>query len=184
MEECKCQCAAAGPDRRSFMKKVASGVLGALALLGPVGAAIAFMFDPLRRKADGAGITVPVTTLDSLPEDGMPRKFPIIASRVDAWNKAPASPIGAVYLRRLPGKPIQALNVSCPHAGCFVDYAPNINGYFCPCHDSAFDLDGSIKGKSPSPRPLDQLTVEVRNENEVWVKFQNFRAGVAEKIPA
>jgi hypothetical protein len=30
---------------------------------------------------------------------------------------------------------------------------------------------------------MDQLEVEVRGGKEVWVKFQNFRAGVAKKIP-
>jgi hypothetical protein len=31
---------------------------------------------------------------------------------------------------------------------------------------------------------LDELEVEVRGEAEIWVKFQNFRAGVVEKTPA
>jgi menaquinol-cytochrome c reductase iron-sulfur subunit len=37
--------------------------------------------------------------------------------------------------------------------------------------------------KSPSPRGLDDLVVEIRNGTEVWVKFQNFRAGTHDKIP-
>ena len=45
--------------------------------------------------------------------------------------------------------------------------------------------DGKILDpKSPSPRGLDDLPVEIRNGGEVWVTFQNFRAGVHEKIPA
>ena len=63
-----------------------------------------------------------VTTLDSIPNDGLPRKFPIIASRTDAWNKFPDAPIGAIYLRRTGEKKVEALNVVCPHAGCFVDF--------------------------------------------------------------
>ena len=30
---------------------------------------------------------------------------------------------------------------------------------------------------------LDGLQVEIRNEKEVWVKFQNFQTGHSEKIP-
>jgi len=57
-------------------------------------------------------------------------------------------------------------------------------GYFCPCHRSSFTLDGAILDpKSPSPRPLDDLPVEIRNGTEIWVKFQNFRAGTHDKIP-
>ncbi|HMJ89583.1 MAG TPA: Rieske 2Fe-2S domain-containing protein [Candidatus Acidoferrum sp.] len=154
-------------------------------MLGPIGAGLAVLLDPLRRKVDQTGTVVQVTTLLSLPEDGIPRKFPIVASHVDAWNRSAASPIGAVYLRRVKGKPVQALNVVCPHAGCFVDYAAAKNSYLCPCHNSTFSLDGAINDpNSPSPRALDELTVEIRNTNEVWVKFQNYRAGVTAKIPA
>lgn len=182
--ECRCT-KATEPDRRGFLKKAATCVLGALSVLGPIGAAIAVIFDPLRRKGGTGALEVQVTSLNFLPADGIPRKFSIVASRVDAWNKTPAKPIGAVYLRREIGKPIQAFNVVCPHAGCFVDYAPAKNNFLCPCHNSTFELDGSITAhQSVSPRPLDTLAVEVRNDSEVWVKFQNFRAGVVEKIPA
>jgi hypothetical protein len=45
-------------------------------------------------------------------------------------------------------------------------------------------VDGKIAdASSPAARGLDALDVEVRNEKEVWVKFQNFEAGKAEKIP-
>ena len=47
------------------------------------------------------------------------------------------------------------------------------------------NLDGSVNDpKSPSPRGLDELGVEIRNEREVWVRFQNFRPGAHERIPA
>jgi menaquinol-cytochrome c reductase iron-sulfur subunit len=182
--ECRCG-KPAEPDRRGFFKKAATCVLGALSILGPLGAALAVVFDPLRRKVSKGAMEVQVTNLTYLPADGVPRKFSIVASRVDAWNKTPPKPIGAVYLRRETGKPIQALNVVCPHAGCFVDYAANSNRFVCPCHNSTFEADGAITtGHSVAPRGLDHLAVEVRNENEVWVKFQNYRAGTAEKIPA
>lgn len=183
--ECHCNCPPTAPDRRGFFKKFSTGLLGVLAMLGPIGASLAVLLDPVRRKSAGSGTFVQVTTLTSLPDDGVPRKFPIVASRVDAWNRSAAAPVGAIYLRRQKGKPIQALNVVCPHAGCFVDYVGNRNSFLCPCHNSTFALDGAINDpKSPSPRGLDELPVEVRNDDQVWVKFQNFRAGVTEKIPA
>lgn len=141
------------------------------------------LFDPLRRKSEGSG-SVMVTTLNSLPENGEPRKFPVLATKVDVWNRTPNVPIGAVYLQRLEGNKVRALNVVCPHAGCFVDFRASQNHFHCPCHDSSFAPDGKILDpKSPSPRALDELAVEIRNETEVWVNFQNFRAGVHEKIP-
>jgi len=172
------------PGRRNFLKEACAIAIGAIVGLVPFASGLVVWLDPLRRKA-GGGEFVPVASLNALPEDGSPRKFPIIASRTDAWNKSPQTPIGAVYLRRTGEKTVAALNVVCPHAGCFVDYDVKANGYSCPCHNSTFALTGKISSpSSPAPRGLDELEVELRGDGQVWVKFQNFRAGEATKTPA
>jgi menaquinol-cytochrome c reductase iron-sulfur subunit len=184
MENTKCE-SCNGSDRRGFFKKLASNVIAAVITVVPLAAGLAVWFDPVRRKNKAGGQMVRVAALNALPEDGVPRKFAVLASRVDAWNRSPESSIGAVYLRRTRGEKPRAFNVVCPHAGCFVDYLESKNSYLCPCHNSTFALDGKINDpKSPSPRGLDELEVEIRNQSEVWVKFQNYRAGVTEKIPA
>lgn len=171
------------PDRRNFLTKAAAIVVGGLIGVVPAVAGLFVFFDPLRRKSS-TGAAVFVANLNALPENGEPRKFPVLATRVDAWNRTPNVPIGAVYLQRQKDGAVRAFNVVCPHAGCFVDFRPAKGCYFCPCHNSSFALDGKILDpKSPSPRPLDDLPVEIRNGTEVWVQFQNFRAGVHEKIP-
>lgn len=172
-----------GDDRRGFFKKILAGIIGAVLGLVPLGAGLTVFLDPLRRKAAAGGM-VQIATLDALPSDGVPRKFPVLASRTDAWNKFSQVPIGAVYLRREPDGKLQAFNVVCPHAGCFVDFLPDRGSYLCPCHNSTFNVEGKIADRSsPAPRGLDSLEVEVRNGKELWVKFQNFQAGRAEKIP-
>ena len=138
--------------RRGFLKEACAVLFGAVAGIIPFVSGLVVFFDPLRRKSQG-GEFVPVASLNALPEDGAPRKFAVIASRTDAWNKYPQTPIGAVYLRRTGEKSVQALNVVCPHAGCFVDYNVEVNGYSCPCHNSAFALSGKISSPS-SPAPL------------------------------
>ena len=171
-------------DRREFLKKACCVCLGAAATLPPLAAGIAVLVDPIHRKS-AVGEFLHVTSLSALPEDGTPRKFSIITTREDAWNKTPNVPVGAVYLRRPEPQKAQALNVVCPHAGCFVDYVPGKNSYLCPCHLSTFALNGKINDpNSPAARAMDELEVQIRNGNEVWVKFQNFRSGPAEKIPA
>ena len=170
-------------ERRGFIKKVAAVIAGTIAGLIPAISGLVVLLDPLRRRSEN-GNAVRVASLSSLPEDGVPRKFPVIASHTDAWNRMPHVPIGAVYLRRTGGKQVQAFNVICPHAGCFVDYVAARKGYFCPCHNSTFGVDGRIAdAKSPSPRGLDELEAEIRNDTEIWVKFRNFRAGVKQRIP-
>ena len=169
--------------RRGFLKRLLACIISAFLGLVPVGAGLSVLLDPLRRKV-GSDDAVRVTSLDALPEDGVPRKFPVLATRVDAWNKFTQVPVGAVYLRRLSGGKLQAFNVVCPHAGCFVDFDAEKGVFVCPCHNSTFTAEGKIADRSsPSSRALDSLEVELRNGKMIWVKFRNFQAGRAEKIP-
>ena len=130
-----------------------------------------------------AGKRLAVIQRDAGPMVFLPRGNHALAGAF-AWNRMPEVPIGAVYLRRTPDHKIKAFNVVCPHLGCPVDYDPASKGFSCPCHNSAFGLDGRISNpQSPSARGLDELPVEIRNDNEIWIKFQNFRASTKEKIP-
>lgn len=170
--------------RRGFFKRVAAVVLGAAAVLTPLAAGLVVLLDPLRQRNEGNGAWLPVALLAELPEDGVPVKFSVTASQTDAWNKYPNVPIGAVYLRREGKDKVTAFNAICPHAGGFIDYVARCNCYICPLHNSQFALDGSIRDpKSPSPRPMDSLAVEIRGD-EIWVRFENFEAGIRQKIPA
>jgi len=170
-----------GQDRRTFLVKAATLLAGALALLPAVGAGLMVLVDPLRRQA-GQTRWARVATLGAIPADGSAHKFSVVMDRVDAWNKASNVPVGAVYLRRTGEQRVEALNVVCPHAGCFVELRGE--AFACPCHNSSFRLDGSIADRSsPSPRGLDTLEVELRNGVEVWVRFQNFQAGTKAKVP-
>jgi Rieske Fe-S protein len=170
-------------DRRGFLKKALAGLIGAVLGLLPVGVGLNFFLDPLRRHT-GASSTVRVTSLEALPADGVPRRFEVVASKLDAWNKFTDLPVGAVYLRRLKEGTIQAFSATCPHAGCSVGFEQARNLYSCPCHLSTFNIAGGIEDRSsPAPRGLDSLEVEVRGGAEIWVKFQNFQAGRPEKVP-
>ena len=168
--------------RRGFIAQAAAILFAGVALVVPAFSALLTFLNPLREKSAG-GKLMRLTELASLPDDGTPRKFPVIADRSDAWNRFPQEPIGAVFLRRTGPKQVEAFNVICPHAGCFVTYEPKENIYFCPCHTGRFDLGGKRKdATSPSPRDLDSLQVEIRG-NEVWVKFENFQTNNTKKTP-
>jgi len=168
--------------RRSFLAGAAALVVGVAAAAAPLVAGAAVFLDPLRRRL-GDRDMVQVTHLAVLPEDGVPRKFTVQADRTDAWNTHRNVPVGAVYIRRTAAG-VRAHNVVCPHAGCFVSLAPDRSRFVCPCHKSSFALDGSINDpSSPSPRDMDELEVEIRNRDEVWVRFQNFQSGRPEKMP-
>jgi len=177
--------AADGSSRRSALL---AGLIGTLVGLIPLIPGAAFVLDPLLRKrkaAAGEGALadgfVPVTTLEAVPADGSPRAFPVIMDLQDAWNKFPKTEVGSVFLNREPDGGIKCFNCRCPHLGCTIGYADRTKLFVCPCHASSFKLDGQRNNLIP-PRPMDTLAAEVRSGNEVWVKFENFRAGTAKKI--
>jgi len=170
------------PGRRNFLAEVLAIACGGIATLTPVAAGVWAFLDPLRRKG-GAASFLPVTELAAVPDDGVPRQFAVIAERADAWTGFASEPIGAVYLRRGKGSDtVEALSATCPHAGCFVEMEPTGRCFRCPCHNSTFTLEGGIVAPSPSPRPMDGLECRVAKNGAVEVKWERFRAGVAEKI--
>ena len=78
------------------------------------------------------------------------------------------------------GKPPRAFAVTCPHLGCAVDFNSETEEYQCPCHTSAFALDGQTL-YGPSPRGLDELAVEIRGD-EVWIDYKRFEVGKSKQI--
>lgn len=162
----------------------------------PACAGAVFFLDPLLRKkadadpkaaaaASAAGMGegyLPITKVDSLPADGSPRAFKVIADLQDAWNKFPQTEVGSVYLSRTASGEISCFNARCPHLGCTVQYKDGDQKYACPCHDSAFELDGSRLNEIP-PRGMDSLEAKAAADGMIWVKFLKFRAGTEEKKP-
>jgi menaquinol-cytochrome c reductase iron-sulfur subunit len=168
-------------NRRGFLGQATAIACGAVAIVTPVAAGVVTFLNPLRQKSQG-GQFMRLASLDTIPEDGTPLKVPVIADRTDAWSRFPAEPIGAVFLRRSGGS-VTALQVICPHAGCSINYDAVGRKYFCPCHAASFDIAGKrLDATSPSPRNMDTLEVDIRNKNQVWVRFQTFCVGTAKKI--
>ncbi len=171
-------------NRREFFAKGACALTGGVLVAVPVAAGLGSLLAPLGSKG-GGGLKVKLASLDDLPADGTPRAYQVVAERSDAWTKYPQTPIGEVLLRKMSDGSVLALSSTCPHAGCGVSFRSGERDFYCPCHDSAFDLDGIRLGGSDnkSPRPLDSLEVDADKlaEGEVWVTFVNFRAGIEDK---
>ncbi len=181
--------------RRSFLTQVLAGTIGAVVGLVPVLSGLVFFLDPLIRGSEGAGasgegggstkdaegfIKLPVTR-SLLPADGTPQQVTIEDDLVDAWNKFPKVPIGSVWLRRSESGEVIAFNTVCPHLGCAVEFRGAKNDFYCPCHLSAFNLDGTKDNPIP-PRDMDSLAVKPDTGEEIWVQYKNFRGGISEKV--
>jgi hypothetical protein len=168
--------------RRGFIKRLLASVIGAVLGIVPALAGLTVLLDPLRRKA-AVDDAVQVATLDALPNDGVPRKFTVLATRVDAWNTFTQVPHWCGVLAPVERWEAASLQRRLPARGMFVDYVA-AQEVSVSCHNSAFSVDGHIADRaSPSSRGMDSLVVELRSGREIWVKFRNFQAGRAEKIP-
>ncbi len=178
-------------NRRSFFAALAAITTGAVVVLTPLAVGVVTFLSPLLRKRQSS--TVRVALLAQVPDDGLPRYFPVVADREDAWNRYPQQRVGGVYLVRQADEAAPtAFTAKCPHAGCFIGYAAGADHFQCPCHTSAFKLDGSrVRGDDEvSPRDMDQLPVELRElqlasgetATEVWVEFIDFQTGHKQPI--
>ena len=98
-----------------------------------------------------------------------------MGEQVDAWTKADNVRLGMVWLRKK-GDKVLALNAECPHLGCKVGYDAEKKHFACPCHESAFSLDGERLG-GPAPRAMDPLESRLVG-GQVEVRFVRFRAQV------
>jgi len=191
----------AGSERRPFLVRVAALVTGGLVALFPFAAGFGVITDPWRRgrRSDtsdfnsggdaGGAKFVRICPLAALPADGVPHAFPVVSDIVDGWTRLANQRCGMIYLTRndAGGKSdVVAFNAECPHLGCFVDFNPSDQHFECPCHKSAFGIDGA-KLYGPSRRGLDSLPVEISSnggEPAVMVAFRRFQKGIEERKPA
>ncbi len=175
-------------NRRSFLASLAAFFGSALAFLVPLGLGFHHLLHPLRLRRKGQQAEapfVPVAPLEQVPDDGQPRRFPVVRESWNQWTYRPRVSVGSVYLVRQQGEAApKAFNSRCPHAGCTVGLGSGEEGaaFLCPCHKARFQLDGTVITPSPSPRSLDELPCRVE-KGMVLVQFQNFVVGVEEKIP-
>jgi menaquinol-cytochrome c reductase iron-sulfur subunit len=178
--------AVAPPDqRRAFLKLMTAG-LGALAGALAIIPGLGFLASPLRRSAGSggsAGASNPLRVAgdrEVLP--GKPLRVTAIGPHEDAWLRMEKVTLGSLWLvRAVEDGPIKAFSTVCPHLGCGIDFDDKAGKFNCPCHASAFDLDGRCLA-GPSPRGLDELDTRVEGR-DVLVRYQRFRVGSSKREP-
>lgn len=129
-------------SRRDFLK-VVWGAAGALAVAQAGGVALSFLSP---RAAEGE--------FGSVIEAGTVADFPV--GSVTPFNN------GRFYLVRMADGGFLAVYRKCTHLGCAVPWNQAENRFICPCHASAFEMDGQVIN-APAPRPLDRFAVTIEN---------------------
>ena len=81
-------------------------------------------------------------------------------------EKSPVGPVLVVGTSK--SKNLIAVNPTCTHMGCTVEWLNNEKIFLCPCHASEFKLDGKVQN-GPATKPLSTYTTKIQG-NFVMVK--------------
>lgn len=75
------------------------------------------------------------------------------------------SPVGTVLVvRTSPTSNVSAVNPTCTHAGCAVNWAAKSQKFVCPCHGSEFGIDGKVL-KGPASKPLKTYKAKIEGDS-------------------
>jgi quinol---cytochrome c reductase iron-sulfur subunit, bacillus type len=67
---------------------------------------------------------------------------------------------GTAYVVTRDRQQFTVFNNVCTHAGCGVRWEEGKKGFYCPCHNGLFDINGKVVS-GPPPRPLDRFAYKV-----------------------
>lgn len=169
-----------GLSRRNFFKTATVGI----------GAAIAFLLGyPLIDSVVSKGkifvnkaysMLGPVRNIpNSFSPVKKPSKFNFTKTDRDAYIKAEKQ--DAVWVVKKPDDKLTTFSPICPHLGCRYTWNQEEELFICPCHNSVFTIEGKLVS-GPSPRDLDTLPTEVKNDDVLYVLYERFEVGVPQKI--
>jgi cytochrome b6-f complex iron-sulfur subunit len=131
-------------DRRQFFNRSWKG-LGILAAVEVAGMSVAYLFSG--KDQDG---TAPKQLLEAGP----------VASFVPGTVTAFMG--GRFYLARQQDGGFIALSLRCTHLGCSIAWEEKQKRFICPCHSSAFGINGEVLNP-PASRALDYYPVMIEN---------------------
>ena len=169
----------AAMERRGFLRWVSGIGAGTMAVLLGI---------PLIRAVASPALTHPhvddwIKVADDIAviDLGVPVRVNFVQSVSDAWLESRT--LNGVWLYTEDGVKFKAYNGHCTHLGCSYIYDKEQQHFLCPCHRGHFDVKTGHVLAGPPPRPLDELQVEIR-DSAVYVKYRDFRLGIAEQVEA
>jgi menaquinol-cytochrome c reductase iron-sulfur subunit len=131
----------------------------AAALAGPVAG---FVAGPLFRRKQ-RGTWVPVLADADLIE-GATQSVTYTLDVQDGYMTSPRR--YSAFVMRQNGK-VTALDPSCPHLGCHVEFKERKQRFICPCHGGVFSADGE-RVSGPPPRGLSRIAAKVE-DGRIWL---------------
>jgi cytochrome b6-f complex iron-sulfur subunit len=73
---------------------------------------------------------------------------------------------GPLIVVRDPGDKTKliAVNATCTHKGCLVDWNAKNNDFLCPCHGAQFKPDGTV-AQGPADKPLAKFIAKIKGNS-------------------
>lgn len=142
--------------RRVFYAAAIQG-LGALigaALVVP--SAVYLLFKPTSQKEPQ---WVDAADLNQL-QVKKPEEVVFRRKRIDGWRTVNEKT--TAWVVKMDDQNVVAYSPNCTHLGCAYHWDAQQNNFICPCHTSAFSLDGKVLA-GPAPRPLDRYVTRVES---------------------
>ena len=132
-------------SRRTFLKKVWTG-LGVLAGFEFTAVIFGFLFSGKGNK----NVYIPKQMIEAGPVNSFqPNTVTVFRG-------------GRFYLTRLEDGGFIANSLRCTHLGCSIEWDKEKKRFICPCHSSAFEMNGNVQNP-PAPKALDYYPVIIEN---------------------
>jgi Rieske Fe-S protein len=159
-------------NRRAFFVKGAGFLSIATAMIMGI-PLVGSLFNP---KSTRKKQFIEVADLDALPIEEPKR---VIFSELlnDAFLLQPTT--SDVWVIKHSDSNVTVFSTICPHLGCSYDFQPESRQFLCPCHSSAFSIDGKVLS-GPSPRSLDTLPQKIAN-GKLYLQWERYEVGISEK---
>lgn len=147
-------------DRRGFCLAVIYGLSALMSAALALPAAV-YLFLPPRKRKDPEWVEAgDLSQIDP----HQPLEVVFRRTRTDGWKVASEKATAWVVNT---GDRVIAFSPWCTHLGCAYHWDQQKRTFLCPCHASAFDINGKVLA-GPAPRPLDRYEVKVEG-NRVWL---------------
>lgn len=105
---------------------------------------------------------IPEANVNSI-KAGLASEFPANSGKIVKFGRKP------VILIKTDNGEFRAFAATCTHLDCIVQYRQDTKQIWCACHNGIYDLQGrNLSG--PPPRPLDEFTVNIINDEILIIK--------------
>lgn len=146
-----------GISRRQFFGWFVGGAVAVagVAVATPV---VGYILNPVFGKKRQQ-VSIPLVSTSQVPV-GTPTFVTYKEDEQDGWISGQVE--HAAWVVTTDGKDYAVFDPACTHLGCLYAWNPGQHEFQCPCHGSAFGIDGKVLS-GPAPRPLDRMPFKIQN---------------------